>query len=95
MLLDEVINIVKKTEVALIGQTEDLAPADKKIYSLRDSIACVGNMPLIASSIMSKKIAGGANKIVLDVTVRKWGIYENKRASGRIGNSNERYRGFI
>ena len=62
---------VKKIGISLIGQTADLAPADKKIYALRDSIACVDNMQLIASSIMSKKIAGGANKVVLEVTCRK------------------------
>lgn len=60
---------VKKINISLIGQTLNLAPADKKIYALRDTISCVDSIPLIASSIMSKKIASGANKIVLDVTV--------------------------
>lgn len=55
--------------ISLIGQTLNLAPADKKLYALRDTISCVDNISLIASSIMSKKIASGANKIVLEVTV--------------------------
>lgn len=59
---------VKEIGVSLMGQTLNLAPADKKIYALRDTIACTDSIPLIASSIMSKKIASGANKIVLDVT---------------------------
>ncbi|MBQ3407799.1 MAG: thymidine phosphorylase [Clostridia bacterium] len=60
---------VKKIGISLMGQTLDLAPADKKLYALRDTISCVDNIPLIASSIMSKKIAAGAEKIVLEVTV--------------------------
>ena len=59
---------VKEIGISLITQTGNLAPADKKIYALRDIIGCTDNIPLIASSIMSKKIAAGANKIVLDVT---------------------------
>lgn len=65
-------NFVKNVEnigISMISQTLNLAPADKKIYALRDSISCVDSIPLIASSIMSKKIASGAQKIVLDVTV--------------------------
>lgn len=62
---------VKEKGISLIGQTLNLAPADKKIYALRDTIACTESIPLIASSIMSKKIASGANKIVLDVTCGK------------------------
>ena len=64
----EFIDNVKKIGISLITQTLNLAPADKKIYALRDTIACTESIPLIASSIMSKKIASGANKIVLDVT---------------------------
>ena len=64
----EFINNVKNIGISLITQTLNLAPADKKIYALRDTIACTESIPLIASSIMSKKIASGANKIVLDVT---------------------------
>ena len=59
---------VKDIGISLITQTLNLAPADKKIYALRDTISCAKSMPLIASSIMSKKIASGANHIVLDVT---------------------------
>ena len=67
--IEEFICNVQNIGISLIGQTLNLAPADKKIYALRDSIGCVDSMALIASSIMSKKIASGATKIVLDVTV--------------------------
>ena len=69
--IEEFKNNVKKCGISMIGQTANLAPADKKIYDLRSSISCVDSIPLIASSIMSKKIASGANKIVLEVTYGK------------------------
>jgi len=66
---DDFINNVNKIGISLISQNMSLAPVDKKIYALRDTISCIGSIPLIVSSIMSKKIASGANKLVLDVTV--------------------------
>ena len=67
--IDDFIKNVHDIGISMISQTMNLAPADKKLYALRDSISCVENISLIASSIMSKKIASGAQKIVLDVTV--------------------------
>ena len=64
---EEFISTVKKTGICVVGQTGNLAPADKMLYALRDATATVGCMPLIASSIMSKKLAAGSECIVLDV----------------------------
>lgn len=82
----EFIQNVENIGISMISQTMDLAPADKKLYSLRDSISCVENISLIASSIMSKKIASGAEKIVLDVTCGKGAFMKNIEDAKLLSN---------
>ena len=75
---------VKEIGISLISQTLNLAPADKKIYALRDVISCANSIPLIASSIMSKKIAAGADKIVLDVTCGHGAFMKDKKDAEKL-----------
>lgn len=82
--IEEVKQNVKDIGIALISQSANLAPADKKIYALRDTISCVDSLPLIASSIMSKKIASGASNIILDVTCGKGAFMPNKISAKKL-----------
>lgn len=84
--IEKFLENVKKIGISMISQTMNLAPADKKLYALRDSIACVESIPLIASSIMSKKIASGAQKIVLDVTCGRGAFMKNMQEAEKLAN---------
>lgn len=83
---EEFIQNIQKIGISLISQTKSIAPADKKIYALRDAISCTDHIALIASSIMSKKIASGADKIVLDVTVGSGAFMKEKESAEKLAN---------
>ena len=83
---DEFINEVKSIGMSVVSQTEDLVIADKKIYALRDVTGTVESIPLIASSIMSKKIACGSKNLVIDLKVGKGALIKNIEDARRLAN---------
>ena len=81
------IETVKRTHIAIIGQTKSLAPADKTLYALRDVTATVDCLPLVVSSILSKKIASGADVIVLDVKTGSGAIMQTEEKSMELART--------
>ena len=83
---EEIIKQVHDIGLVVTGQTADLVPMDKAIYALRDVTSTVSSIPLIASSIMSKKIAGGADKILIDIKVGNGALLNTKEDAKKLGD---------
>lgn len=83
---DEIKRQAKEIGIVITSQTKDLAPLDKKVYALRDVTATTNSIPLIASSIMSKKIAGGADKIVIDIKVGNGALIKTEQEAERLSS---------
>lgn len=81
---EEIIKQVKKINLVVTGQTADLVPMDKVIYALRDVTGTVSSIPLIASSVMSKKIASGADKILIDIKVGNGALLQRKEDAKKL-----------
>lgn len=77
--IKEIEGMINKNNIIIASQSKQLVPADKKIYELRDTIACTNSKPLIVSSILSKKIASGANNIVIDITYGSGAFMKTKK----------------
>ena len=84
--LEEFLNQVKQIDCAIVSQTGNLVPADKKIYALRDVTGTVESLPLIASSIMSKKLASGVDKIIIDLKVGDGALVKTLKDAKTLGN---------
>src|SRR5437763_8528090 len=85
--IDRFVELVQRLGVCLIGQTGELAPADRKLYALRDATATVESIPLIVASILSKKLAEGIDALVLDVKVGRGAFMKTERDARALGEA--------